>query len=81
MCYKSTTTLEDIVREKIWMLYDFHYLRRKNRRQHDPRENAVREMLLACGNENRIDSALHGIHTGDYTLDELLKMKGFDYLA
>lgn len=75
--YISKTTLEDIVQEKIWMLYDFCYLRRKNRRQHDPREEQVRQMLLACGNENRMNSAIRGIHTGDYTLNELLKRKGF----
>lgn len=75
--YVSKTTLEDIVQEKIWLLYDFHYLRRKKRSQHDPREEQVRQMLLACGNENRMNSAIRGIHTGDYTLNELLKMKGF----
>jgi flagellar biosynthesis/type III secretory pathway chaperone len=88
--YISTKTFEDIVQEKIWLLYDFHYLQRPRRkskngyacksrykRKPDPREKRVRAMLLACGNENRINSAIMGIHTGAYTLDELLETKGF----
>ena len=71
------TTFEDIVEEKISLLYDFHYLKHKKDEYFDPREERVRKMLLACGNENRINSAIRGIHTGDYTLNELLKMKGF----
>ncbi len=71
------TTFEDIVEEKIDLLYDFHYLRRNRNNPHDIREERVRQMLLACGNENRINSAIRGIHTGDYTLNELLERKGF----
>lgn len=75
--YMMATTFEEIVEEKISLLYDFRYLRHKRDAYHDPREVQVRKMLLACGNENRIDSAIRGIHTGAYTLDELLEMKGF----
>lgn len=75
--YVTTATFEDIVEEKISLLYDFRYLRHKKDAYFDPREEQVRKMLLACGNENRINSAIRGIHTGDYTLNELLKMKGF----
>ena len=75
--YMTAITFEDIVEEKISLLYDFHYLRHKKDSYHDPREEQVRQMLLACGNENRINSAIRGIHIGDYTLNELLKMKGF----
>ena len=69
-------TFEETVEYKIDVLYDFHYLRRKGTKP-DPREGRVRLMLLACGNENRIDSAIRGVHIGDYTLDELLERKGF----
>ena len=69
-------TFEETVEYKIEVLYDFCYLRHKGRNP-DPREERVRKMLLACGNENRIDSAIRGIHTGAYTLNELLTMKGF----
>ena len=75
--YIMATTFEDIVEEKISLLYDFHYLKHKKDAYHDPREEQVRKMLLNCGNENRIDSAIRGIHTGAYTLNELLEMKGF----
>lgn len=71
------TTFEDIVEEKIDLLYDFHYLRRNREKPHDTREEQVRQMLLACGNENRIDSLIRGIHIGDYTLNEILERKGF----
>lgn len=75
--YISTTTFEDIVEEKISLLYDFRILRRGKYKAKDSREHTVRQMLLACGNENRINSAILGIHTGAYTLNELLQMKGF----
>lgn len=72
----ETMTFEEAVEYKIEVLYDFYYLRRKGTKT-DPREERVRKMLLACGNANRIDSAIRGIHTGAYTLNELLEMKGF----
>lgn len=75
--YEIATTFEEIVEEKIELLYDFRYLRHKKDAYHDHREERVRKMLLACGNENRIDSAIRGIHTGAYTLNELLITKGF----
>lgn len=74
--WTETMTFEETVDYKIDVLYDFCYLRRKGRNP-DPREGRVRQMLLACGNENRIDSAIRGVHTGAYTLDELLQAKGF----
>ena len=75
--YMPTITFEEIVEEKIDLLYDFHYLRRSKYEPHDSREERVRQMLLSCGNENRIDSLIRGIHIGDYTLNEALKRKGF----
>ena len=75
--YEIAITFEDIVEEKIELLYDFCYLRRKKDAHSDPREERVRAMFLACGNENRITSAIRGIHTGAYTLNELLITKGF----
>lgn len=72
----ETMTFEETVEYKIEVLYDFCYLRRKGTKP-DPREERVRKMLLACGNENRIDSAIRGVHTGAYTLNELLTAKGF----
>ena len=75
--YIIATTIEEVIDEKIDLLYDFRILRRGKHKERDCREENVREMLLACGNENRIDSAIRGIHTGAYTLNELLEMKGF----
>lgn len=75
--YIPEITFEDIVEEKIGLLYDFCYLRRGKDRAPDSREERVRQMLLACGNENRINSLIMGIHIGDYTLDEILERKGF----
>lgn len=75
--YMPTVTIEDIVEEKISLLYDFCILRRGKHKAKDSREQNVREMLLTCGNEARMEIALHGIHIGDYTLNKLLEMKGF----
>lgn len=72
----SAPTFEQLVQLKIWLLYDFHYLRFGKKKKPDPRETRVRQMLLACGNENRINSLIRGIHIGDYTLDEILEKKG-----
>ena len=77
MQYVSIMTLEDIADEFVSLCYDFHYLRHRRNEYHDPREERTRQMFLACGNRNRMETALHGIHIGDYTLNRLLEMKGF----
>lgn len=73
----SAQTFEELVQLKIWLLYDFHYLLFGKKKEPDPREERVRKMLHACGNENRINSLIRGLHIGDYTLDEILEKKGF----
>ena len=75
--YRPAITLTEIIDEKISLLYDFRILKHKKGMRCDSRENAVRKMLRACGNENRMEAAIRGIHTGDYTLNQLLEMKGF----
>lgn len=77
MQYSPIMTLEEIAEEFVEICYDFRYLRHKKNAYHDPREEATRQMFLACGNRNRMETALHGVHTGAYTLNELLEMKGF----
>ena len=77
MQYEPIITFEEIVEEFVELCYDFHYLRHKKDEYHDPREDAVRKMFLACGNRNRIESALHDVHIGNYTLNELLRQRGF----
>ena len=61
------------VYEKIRCLYQLHELSGKP----DHRENAVRKMLLACESSVMMDNAIHGIFIGDYTLDDILKRKGY----
>ena len=77
MQYELTMTLEEIADEFVELCYDFHYLRHKKNAYHDPREEQTRQMFLACGNRNRMETALHDVHTGNYTLNELLIRKGF----
>ena len=61
------------VHEKIRCLYQLYELKGRP----DSRENAVRKMLLACESSILMDNAIHGIFVGDYTLDDILKRKGF----
>ena len=77
MQYTPTMTLEEIAEEFVELCYDFHYVRHKKHAYHDPREEQTRQMFLACGNRNRMEIALHDVHIGNYTLTELLQMKGF----
>ena len=76
MQYAPVITFEDIVEEQIDILYDFCILRRKKGKE-DQREDTVRQMLLDCGNERRIEIVLHDVKVGNHTLNELLKMKGY----
>lgn len=75
--YIPVITIEDIVNEKVELLYDFRILRRGKHKEKDIREQNVREMLLACGSEIRMERAIRGIHTGEYNLNQLLTMRGF----
>ena len=43
----------------------------------DPRKIPTRKMLLEMRSHTLMDNAIRGILVGDYTLNELLKRKGF----
>lgn len=66
---------EELINEKIELLYDFCILRYR-RRKPDARENAVRELLEECGTESRMQNALHDVILERITLTELLQKKG-----
>ena len=61
------------VHEKIHCLYQLYMLKGRP----DKRESAVRKMLLACGGSISIDNAIHGVIVGNYTLNDILKSRGF----
>jgi hypothetical protein len=70
--------LTDEVDKKIDLLYDLCILRRRKRNGGvDEREELMREILLACPNTISIDNAVHGVIVGKYTLDQLLKSRGY----
>ena len=66
-----------LVEKKVNMLYDFCILRRRKGRWgkelSDSREDAVREMLAACGTERAMTIRLHDVLKGDCSLDSILK--------
>ena len=70
-------TLADEVDKKVNLLYDLCILRRPKRDSVDTREEATRKMLLACPSLISIDNTVHGIIVGKYTLDQLLKSRGY----
>lgn len=69
-------TLEDQVDKKVSLLYDLCVLY-KRRNCADNREEAVRQLLSSYETERQIDNAVHDIIVGNYTLNDLLKRKGY----
>lgn len=70
--------LSNEVDKKISLLYDLCILNRRvpdNGR--DPREKVTRKMLLDCPSLVSIDNSIHGVIVGKYTLDDLLKTRGY----
>lgn len=67
----SSTPYKVEVEKKISLLYDFYILKR-TRKCSDSREEDVRRVFLTYKTSIRLDNAVHGIFTGDYTLDSLL---------
>ena len=71
-------TLADEVDKKINLLYDLCILRRrKSKGGVDDLEEATRKLLLSCTSLISIDNTVHGIIVGKYTLDQLLKSRGY----
>ena len=70
-------TFEEQVDKKISLLYDMRILRRGKKRCPDHREASVKMMLLECKTEINMDNAIRGVILGHYSIDELLKRKGF----
>lgn len=69
-------TFEEQVDKKVSLLYDMCILL-KRRKGVDDREGAVRKLLSAYQSERQVDNAIHDIIVGNYTLNELLKRKGY----
>lgn len=70
--------LADEVDKKVDLLYDLCILRRtKAKGGVDDREEAVRKVLLDCTSLISIDNTVHGVIVGKYTLDQLLKSRGY----
>lgn len=66
------------VNKKVSFLYDSYMLtRRYHKTQPDEREEAVRKMLSDYNSSILMDNAIRGILVGDYTLNDLLKRKGY----
>lgn len=68
-------TLENEVDKKISLLYDLCILQRKS--DSVKMAEATRKMLLDCPSLISIDNAVHGVITGKYTLEQLLKSRGY----
>ena len=68
--------LEEQIDKKVSLLYDMCILfkRRKDTRE---RERAVRKMLASYETERQMDNAVHDVIVGNYTLNDLLKRKGY----
>lgn len=73
MMYVPQRTLKQYAKYRIKLLYQLGFLRRKGEDRKDPREDALLDALLARGSENSIDTALHGVYTAAYTINDLLK--------
>lgn len=70
--------LADEVDKKVDLLYDLCILRRtKAKGGVDDREEATRKLLLECPTLISIDNTVHGVIVGKYTLDQLLKSRGY----
>lgn len=73
---EESCSYADEVDKKISLLYDLCILC-KRRKGSDNREEAVRELFLSYGSEIKMDNAVKGIRMENYTLDDLLKRKGY----
>ena len=69
-------TLEEQVDKKISLLYDMCILI-KNRFNKDDREEAVRRLLFSYESETQIDNAVRDVIMRNYTLNDILKRKGY----
>lgn len=69
-------TIEEQIDKKVSLLYDLCMLY-KRRNGVDKREQAVRELLASYQSEMQMDNAVHDIVVGNYTLNDLLKRKGY----
>lgn len=76
ICDDCGYTLDEQVDKKVSLLYDLCVLHR-NGKNKDAREQAVRGLLASCKSEKQIDNAVHDVVMGNYTLNELLKRKGY----
>ena len=65
------------VHEKIICLYQLGKLKKSKRRSPDCYEANLRKMLLSLNSGILMDNAVRGIIVGDYTLEQLLKRKGY----
>ena len=70
-------TLANEVDKKVSLLYDLHILLQNSRGEIDTREAATRQMLLDCKSLISVDNAVHGVIVGKYTLNDILKRKGY----
>ena len=76
--FEENGTYADEVDKKVSFLYDCCMLcKRKHNTLPDEREEVVRKMLSAYNSSILMDNAIRGILVGDYTLNDLLKRKGY----
>ncbi len=69
-------TFEEQIDKKVSLLYDMCILL-KRRKGVDNREEAVRKLLSSYQTEQQVDNAVHSVVVGNYTLNDLLKRKGY----
>lgn len=79
--FEDNGTFADEVDKKISFLYDACMLHKRACKRSawlpDEREEMVRKMLSQYNSSILMDNAVRGILMGDYTLNELLKRKGY----
>lgn len=68
--------MEEMVAEKMQMLYDFCILKPQKNHLPDPRQEAVRAMLEQCESERKMEVLLHDVLLGRETIGALLQRKG-----
>ena len=69
-------TLEEQIDKKVSLLYDMCLLT-KRRKDADNLEKEVRQLLSSYTNERQMDNAIHDIVVGKYTINDILKRKGY----
>ena len=65
------------VHEKIMCLYDLKQLKKPQRSSPDCHEASLRRMMFDLNSGILMDNAIRGIIVGEYTLEQLLKRKGY----